>query len=78
MAKDQGANLMAQRRKASSGEGADVRARPHRNDLPWPPLRRPRKRVTSPGQFWNEVRAEGRKDHLDLVEGDVDHVRHGR
>jgi preprotein translocase subunit SecE len=55
MAKDQGAPLVAQRRKPPPSKTPVVAAK-----SPPAPAAAPKKR-TSPAQFWNEVRAEARK-----------------
>jgi preprotein translocase subunit SecE len=58
MAKDQGANLVAQRRKAQAGK-AGAPSKAALAAVPAAPVA-PKKRTT-PTQFWNEVRAEARK-----------------
>jgi preprotein translocase subunit SecE len=57
MAKDQGAPLVAQRRKPHPIKNLAVGKT--QAPAPNPPVA-PKKRTT-PAQFWNEVRAEGRK-----------------
>ena len=59
MAKDQGVNLMAQRRKASNAKTAAPAKAATVSAGPATPVA-PKKRIT-PAQFWNEVRAEARK-----------------
>jgi preprotein translocase subunit SecE len=58
MAKDQGANLMAQRRKAPPAKTTTSNKTPAAvvSAAPVPPKKR-----TTPTQFYNEVRAEARK-----------------